>query len=56
MKLNISLNEITCEGVAYLKNALSKTRIRDLNISRNPIKNIGVRYLGELLSIGGLFL
>lgn len=56
MKLNIALNEITGDGIENLYKVMELTKIRDLNLSRNPLKNKGVKFIGELLSKGGLSL
>jgi len=56
MKLNIALNEITGEGLEILYKIFSQTKIKDLNIAKNPLKNKGIKYIGDLLCKGGLVL
>lgn len=42
--------------MVYIKDTIGLTKIRDLNLSRNPIKNKGIKLIGEMLSRGGLVL
>ena len=54
LKLNIALNDINSGGIDHLYETLSLTKIRDLNVSRNPLKNAGIKKIGDMLSKGGL--
>jgi len=56
MKLNIALNDITGEGLEILYNIFPQTKIKDLNLAKNPLKNKGIKYIGDLLQKGGLVL
>ncbi|CDW82579.1 UNKNOWN [Stylonychia lemnae] len=56
MKLNIALNEITGDGIEILFKIFPSTRIRDLNLAKNPLKNKGIKFIGDLLAKGGLVL
>ena len=48
--LNISNNDIDEKGIEYMHNNLMECKLRDLNISFNPISNKGCILLGECTS------
>ena len=54
LKLNIAQNDINASGMDHLYETLCLTSIKELNVSRNPLKNAGIKKLGDMLSKGGL--
>ncbi len=56
LKLNIALNDINANGIEYLYETLPITKIKELNLSRNPLKNPGIKKIGEMFNRGGVHL
>ena len=56
IKLNLSLNDINADGMEYLQKALPYTYLKDLNLSKNAIKNKGATILGQMITSGSLVL
>lgn len=54
LKLNIALNDINANGIDHLYETLALTKIKELNLSRNPLKNAGIKKIGDILNKGGL--
>ena len=50
------MNDITAEGLSPLYETLSHTKIKHLDLSKNPLKNKGIKIVGQMLSKGGLVL
>lgn len=50
------MNDISLPGCELLCQTLSKTRITQLNVSSNPLKNKGIQKLGEALDRSGVIL
>jgi Ran GTPase-activating protein (RanGAP) involved in mRNA processing and transport len=46
------MNDISEEGIKMLLDALPNSEVSELNLSRNPIKNNGAKYIGEMIVKG----
>jgi Ran GTPase-activating protein (RanGAP) involved in mRNA processing and transport len=50
--INLSRNEITAEASSHLSQALMKKNIEGLDLSLNPLGDVGVRSICQLLAHG----